>query len=75
MLLVDAEGVRDAAFKHGWNPPVGEIDWTQDDWVLRRLLDELEEAGALVRPTAWLLGNEAAGLSSSAGSGGSQKHR
>ena len=29
-------------------------------------LDELEEAGVLDRPTAWLLGNEAAGLTASA---------
>ncbi len=38
ILAAYAEGVRDAAFKHGWTPPQGEIDWTQDDWVLRRLL-------------------------------------
>jgi len=38
ILAAYAEGVRDAAVKHGWSPPVGEIDWTRDDWVLRRLL-------------------------------------
>ena len=38
ILAAYAEGVRDAAFKHGWMPPVGELDWTQNDWVLRRLL-------------------------------------
>ncbi|MFG1609984.1 DUF6401 family natural product biosynthesis protein [Actinoplanes sp. NPDC049265] len=38
ILAAYAEGVRDAAFKHGWTPPSGEIDWTANDWVLRRLL-------------------------------------
>jgi hypothetical protein len=38
LLAAYAEGVRDAAFKHGWTPPAGEIDWTVNDWVLRRLL-------------------------------------
>jgi Family of unknown function (DUF6401) len=38
VLAAYAEGVRDAAFKHGWTPPAGEIDWTVNDWVLRRLL-------------------------------------
>jgi hypothetical protein len=38
ILAAYAEGVRDAAFKHGWAPPAGEIDWTANDWVLRRLL-------------------------------------
>jgi hypothetical protein len=38
ILAAYAEGVRDAAFKHGWIPPTGEIDWTGNDWVLRRLL-------------------------------------
>ena len=28
----------DAAFRHGWQPPEGPIDWSDDDWVLRRLL-------------------------------------
>ena len=38
VLAAYAEGVRDAAFKHGWTAPEGEIDWPQSDWVLRRLL-------------------------------------
>ncbi|MEU4688466.1 DUF6401 family natural product biosynthesis protein [Actinoplanes sp. NPDC023714] len=38
LLAAYAEGVRDAAFQHGWQAPEGEIDWTGDDWVLRRLL-------------------------------------
>ena|SRR5690349_5248761 len=38
ILAAYAEGVRDAAFKHGWRPPVGPIDWTENDWVLNRLL-------------------------------------
>ena len=38
ILAAYAEGVRDAAFRHGWTPPQGEIDWTENDWVLRRLL-------------------------------------
>jgi len=38
ILAAYAEGVRDAAFKHGWQPPAGPIDWELDDWVLYRLL-------------------------------------
>jgi hypothetical protein len=38
ILAAYAEGVRDAAFKHGWRPPAGPIDWTENDWVLNRLL-------------------------------------
>jgi len=38
LLAAYAEGVRDAAFTHGWRPPVGDIDWAEDNWVLRRLL-------------------------------------
>jgi hypothetical protein len=38
LLAAYAEGVRDAAFTHGWRPPVGEIDWSENDWVLVRLL-------------------------------------
>ena len=38
LLAAYGEGVRDAALKHGWEPPVGEIDWTLNDWVLVRLL-------------------------------------
>jgi hypothetical protein len=38
ILAAYAEGVRDAAFKHGWVPPAGAIDWAEQDWVLFRLL-------------------------------------
>ncbi|WP_067502933.1 DUF6401 family natural product biosynthesis protein [Actinoplanes sp. TFC3] len=38
ILAAYAEGVRDAAFKHGWRPPAGPIDWSAKDWVLTRLL-------------------------------------
>jgi hypothetical protein len=38
VLAAYAEGVRDAAFRHGWEPPAGPIDWTAPDWVLCRLL-------------------------------------
>jgi hypothetical protein len=38
ILAAYGEGVRDAAFKHGWQPPIGPIDWTRNDWVLFRLL-------------------------------------
>jgi hypothetical protein len=38
ILAAYAEGVRDAAFTHGWRPPVGELDWSENDWVMRRLL-------------------------------------
>jgi len=38
ILAAYAEGVRDAAYKHGWQPPVGPIDWAKHDWVLYRLL-------------------------------------
>jgi hypothetical protein len=38
VLAAYAEGVRDAAFKHGWEAPQGPIDWSEDDWVLHRLL-------------------------------------
>ena len=38
ILAAYAEGVRDAAFKHGWRPPAGAIDWSENDWVLGRLL-------------------------------------
>jgi len=36
-LAAYAEGIRDAAFKHGWRAP-DVIDWTAGDWVLTRLL-------------------------------------
>ncbi len=38
ILAAYAEGVRDAAFKHGWRPPAGAINWDEQDWVLTRLL-------------------------------------
>ena len=38
ILAAYAEGVRDAAFKHGWRPPAGPINWAKNDWVLNRLL-------------------------------------
>jgi len=38
LLAAYAEGVRDAAFTHGWHPPVGAFDWSENDWVMRRLL-------------------------------------
>jgi hypothetical protein len=38
ILAAYGEGVRDAALKHGWEPPEGEIDWALNDWVLVRLL-------------------------------------
>jgi hypothetical protein len=38
ILAAYAEGVRDAAYKHGWQPPAGPIDWDNRDWVLFRLL-------------------------------------
>lgn len=38
ILAAYAEGVRDAAVKHGWTPPAGPIDWNAVDWVLLRLL-------------------------------------
>ncbi|HET6533902.1 MAG TPA: DUF6401 family natural product biosynthesis protein [Actinoplanes sp.] len=47
LLAAYAEGVRDAAVKHGWTPPAGAIDWTADDWVLRRLLAVCQLAATL----------------------------
>ncbi|MEV6349416.1 DUF6401 family natural product biosynthesis protein [Actinoplanes sp. NPDC051851] len=38
LLAAYAEGVRDAAYQHGWAAPEGGIDWSENDWVLRRLL-------------------------------------
>jgi hypothetical protein len=38
ILAAYAEGVRDAAFKHGWRPPAGPIVWNEKDWVMTRLL-------------------------------------
>lgn len=36
-----AEGVRETALAHGWQPPTGPVDWSaapDTDWVLLRLL-------------------------------------
>ncbi|MCU7724747.1 DUF6401 family natural product biosynthesis protein [Actinoplanes sp. KI2] len=38
VLAAYAEGVRDAAFTHGWHPPEEPFNWAEDDWVMRRLL-------------------------------------
>ena len=50
LLAAYAEGVRDAAFRHGWTPPEGVIDWTVGDWVLRRLLAVVTLARTLPAP-------------------------
>jgi hypothetical protein len=50
ILAAYAEGVRDAAFKHGWRPPAGEIDWFHHDWVLYRLLAVCQLARKLHTP-------------------------
>ena len=50
LLAAYAEGVRDAAFQHGWTPPEGAIDWSDNDWVLRRLLAVCVLARALPAP-------------------------
>jgi hypothetical protein len=50
ILAAYAEGVRDAAFKHGWCPPVDPIDWSQPDWVLHRLLAVCRLARTLPAP-------------------------
>ena len=51
LLAAYAEGVRDAAFTHGWRPPVAGIDWTSNDWVLRRLLAVCVLARTLPQPS------------------------
>jgi len=51
ILAAYAEGVRDAAFTHGWRPPVGAIDWSEDDWVMRRLLAVCALARTLPEPS------------------------
>ncbi|PZF99809.1 DUF6401 family natural product biosynthesis protein [Micromonospora endophytica] len=33
-----AEGLREVAKEHGWQPPVGPVDWSEADWVLVRLV-------------------------------------
>jgi hypothetical protein len=50
ILAAYAEGVRDAAFKHGWRPPTEAIDWSQNDWVLYRLLAVCQLARTLQLP-------------------------
>lgn len=50
ILAAYAEGVRDGAFKHGWRPPAGPIDWGRSDWVLNRLLAVCSLAGTLPAP-------------------------
>ncbi|MBU2666606.1 hypothetical protein KOI35_24155 [Actinoplanes bogorensis] len=50
LLAAYAEGVRDAAFTHGWRPPTDNIDWTAGDWVLRRLLAVCALARTLPQP-------------------------
>ena len=50
VLAAYAEGVRDAAVKHGWTPPTDEIDWSQQDWVLLRLLGVCALARTLPTP-------------------------
>ena len=50
ILAAYAEGVRDAAFTHGWRPPVGPINWNDNDWVLRRLLGVCALARTLPAP-------------------------
>ena len=51
ILAAYAEGVRDAAFTHGWRPPAGPIDWSANDWVLRRLLAVCALAQTLPTPS------------------------
>jgi hypothetical protein len=50
LLAAYAEGVRDAAFQHGWTAPEGPIDWSANDWVLRRLLAVCALARTLPQP-------------------------
>ncbi|WP_405095382.1 DUF6401 family natural product biosynthesis protein [Micromonospora sp. NBC_01412] len=42
-----AEGVRDAAREHGWQPPTRSTDWSEADWPLARLLAVCALARAL----------------------------
>jgi hypothetical protein len=51
ILAAYAEGVRDAAFTHGWRPPVGPLDWSGDDWVMLRLLGVCALARTLPDPS------------------------
>lgn len=50
ILAAYAEGVRDAAFTHGWRPPAGPMDWSDNDWVMRRLLAVCALARTLPQP-------------------------
>jgi hypothetical protein len=50
ILAAYAEGVRDAARKHGWRSPNGPIDWSRNDWVLYRFLAICRLARMLPRP-------------------------
>ena len=50
LLAAYAEGVRDAAFTHGWRPPAGPVDWSENDWVMRRLLAVCSLARTLPAP-------------------------
>ncbi|TDC50659.1 hypothetical protein E1258_26285 [Micromonospora sp. KC207] len=48
-----AEGVRDAAREHGWQPPTRSADWSASDWLLTRLLAVCALARSLgARPAA-----------------------
>lgn len=49
-LAAYAEGVRDAAFTHGWQPPAGLFNWAENDWVMRRLLAVCHLARTLPAP-------------------------
>jgi hypothetical protein len=51
VLAAYAEGVRDAAFTHGWRPPEGLFNWAEDDWVMRRLLAVCTLARTLPDPS------------------------
>jgi hypothetical protein len=51
ILAAYAEGVRDAAFTHGWRPAPGPIDWSDNDWVMRRLLGVCALARTLPEPS------------------------
>jgi len=50
ILAAYAEGVRDAAFKHGWTPPPVPLDWSEHDWVMLRLLAVCSLARTLPAP-------------------------
>ena len=50
ILAAYAEGVRDAAVKHGWHRPAEPIVWSEADWVLYRLLAVCRLARSLPVP-------------------------